>query len=227
MLFCTHCGKPVDPTAKFCGLCGNAIKSSQTAVTTAVNQQVTPEIKTQEGATSSNLEPPKPIAFYSSGKSPPSVETLKMIVPDLLMIYSFGKSDTFNLAITTHRSIFAKLTKNIKEQSQKMRKNKVDKMKINPLFKMMAKRIDYGAYIDWYIDKNPQEILNETPGNYAINNSDIVNIQIKNESWDTEDSGSVPNFELIITTKEKTLKFKTNINPEKIREKSIYDAYKN
>ena len=99
-----------------------------------------------------------------------------MVVPDLLMIYSFGKSDTFNLVITTHRSIFAKLTKTIKEQSQKQRKKKVDNMKINPLFKMMAKRIDYGAYIDWYTEKTPQETLNETPGNYAIDNNDIVDI---------------------------------------------------
>jgi hypothetical protein len=227
MPFCTQCGKQISPTAKFCGICGKPLQASQIPLTPLVKQEPISENKTPDTPTNLTVDPKTPRTIYSPGKSPSSVETIKMIVPDLLMTYSLGKSDTFNIAITTHRTIFAKLTRNIKEQSQKKRKNKVDNMKINPLFKMMAKRIDYGAYIDWYTDKTPQEILNETPGNYAIDNNDIVDIQIKNESWDTEDSGTVSNFELIIITRDKTLKFKTNLNPEKIREKSIYDAYKN
>ena len=198
MSFCTQCGKQIGSTAKFCGVCGKPIPVPQTPLTTTSKQEPVPEIKTPDTAASSTVNDPTPRAIYSPGKSLPSVETMKMIVPDLLLVYSFGKSDTFNLAITTHRSIFAKLTRSIKDESQKKRKNKVDNMKINPLFKMMAKRIDYGAYIDWYTDKTPQEILNETPGNYAIDNNDIVDILIKNESWDTEDSGTVSNFELII-----------------------------
>jgi hypothetical protein len=227
MPFCTQCGKIVDPTAKFCGVCGKPISIPQIALTSAIRQEAVPEFKTSDVSVSRTVNDPTPTAIYSPGKSLPSVETIKMVVPDLLMIYGFGKSDTFNLVITTHKSIFAKLTKSIKEQSQKKRKNNIDKMKINPLFKMIAKRIDYGAYIDWYTDKTPQEILNETPGNYAIENTEIVNILIKDETSKTEDGETIPGYELVITTRDKTLKFKTNLDPENIRKKSIYEAYKN
>ena len=163
----------------------------------------------------------------STGKTLPAVETVKMIVPDLLMIYGFGKSDTFNLIITTHRSIFAKLTRSIKEQSQKKMNEKIDGAKMNRVIKWMAKRIDYSAYLEWYAGKSPQEVLNETPGNYAIDNVDIIDVSIKDESSETEDGGKIPGYELVITTRGKTLKFKTNLNPENIRNQSIYNAYKN
>jgi hypothetical protein len=161
------------------------------------------------------------------GKALPAVETVKMIVPDLLMIYGFGRSDSFNLVITTHRSIFAKLTRGIKEQSQKKMNEKIDGAKMNPLIKWMAKRIDYSAYLEWYAGKSPQEVLNETPGNYAVDNVDIVDVLINDESSEMDDGGTIPGYELVITTREKTLKFKTNVNPDNIRNKSIYDAYKN
>jgi hypothetical protein len=56
---------------------------------------------------------------------------------------------------------------------------------------------------------------------------DIVDVLINDESSEMDDGGTIPGYELVITTREKTLKFKTNVNPDNIRNKSIYDAYKN
>jgi uncharacterized membrane protein YvbJ len=226
MPFCTYCGKPVMLTEKFCGYCGKPISTPQESAAPPVKQKIVSDVKAQDVA-DSRVSISSTSSFVSSaGKPLPTIETVKMIVPDLLMIYGFGKSDTFNLMITTHRSIFAKLTRNIKELSQKKKKAQIDGAKINPLIKFMAKRIDYSAYLDWYAGKSPQEVLNETPGNYAIDNADIIDVNITDEGWKTED-GKVPGFELVITTREKTLKFKTNLDPENIRNQSIYNAYKN
>jgi hypothetical protein len=225
MPFCAYCGKPVKDTEKFCGYCGKTTSTPQ--VSTAPPAKQEPISKTQDivdrGVSTSAQK-----GFVSTaGKPLPAVETVKMIVPDLVMIYGFGKSDTFNLIITTHRSIFAKLTRNIKEQSKKMMEVKIDDAKTNRLIKFMAKRIDYSAYLEWYAGKPPQEVLNETPGNYSIDNADIISIDIKDEGWDTEEGSRVPGYELVITTREKSLKFKTSLNPDNIRNQSIYNAYKN
>ena len=226
MPFCTYCGKPVMLTEKFCGYCGKPISTPQESAAPLVKQKIVSDVKAQD-MTDTGVSISSTSSFVSSaGKPLPTIETVKMIVPDLLMIYGFGKSDTFNLMITTHRSIFAKLTRNIKEQSQKKKKAQIDGAKMNPLIKFMAKRIDYSAYLDWYAGKSPQEVLNETPGNYAIDNADIIDVNITDEGWKTED-GKVPGFELVITTRDKTLKFKTNLDPENIRNQSIYNAYKN
>ena len=225
--FCAHCGKPVKPTEKFCGACGKPISAPQTTATPAIRPEEAPEVKVPDAAADGIISKSTSTYVRSTGKNLPSVETVKMIVPDLLLIYGFGRADTFNLIITTHRSIFAKLTKSIKEQSQKKRKNKIDAMKANPLVKMLAKRLDYAAYVEWYTGKTPEEVLNETPGNYAIDNTDIINVSTIDESWKTGDGDKVSGYELIITTQEKTLKFKTQINPEDFGQKNIFDAYKN
>ena len=226
MPFCIHCGKPVIPTDKFCGYCGKPVSIPQVAVISEVKSVESSQVKISEVAVSVAAAN-SPNYVGSAGKPLPSVETVKMIVPDQLMIYGFGKSDTFNIIITTHRSIFAKLTKNIKEQAQKKMKEKVDGAKMNRVIKWMAKRIDYSAYLSWYAEKTPQEILNETPGNYAIDNVDIIDVTVNDNSVDSEEGGKIADYELVITTREKTLKFKSIINPNNVRGQSIYDAYKN
>lgn len=226
MPFCAYCGKPIKPSEKFCGNCGKPISAPQVLQASAVKQETVPQVMTPDAVVGGVISGSTSTFVRSTGKTLPAVETVKMIVPDLLMIYGFGKSDTFNLIITTHRSIFAKLTRSIKEQSQKKMNEKIDGAKMNRVIKWMAKRVDYSAYLEWYAGKSPQEVLNETPGNYAIDNVDIIDVSIKDESSDTEDGGKIPDYELVITTREKTLKFKTNLNPENIRNQSIYNAYK-
>ena len=225
MPFCVHCGKPVKPTEKFCGVCGKPLSSPQTPVTQAIRPEVVAGVKT-EAVTERSVGVSTPKYVRPTVKDLPPVESVKMIVPDLLMIYGFGRADTFNLIITTHRSIFAKLTRNIKEQAQKKVSEKLKSAKINPLIKFIAKRVDYAAYVEWYTGKTPEEVLNETPGNYAIDNADIINVSTIDESWKTGDGDKVSGYVLIITTQEKTLKFKTQINPEDFGQKNIFDAYK-
>jgi hypothetical protein len=227
MPFCVHCGKPVKPAEKFCGACGKPISAPQTTATPAIKPEVTPEVKAPDATADAVVSKSALTYVRPTVKNLPPVETVKMIVPDLLLIYGFGRSDTFNLIITTHRSIFAKLTNRIKEQSKKKVSENLKTAKINPVFKWMAKRVDYAAYVEWYTGKTPEEVLNETPGNYAIDNTDIIDVSTIDESWKTEDGDNVLGYDLIITTNDKTLKFKTQINPENIGHKNIFDAYKN
>ncbi len=227
MPFCIHCGKPVISTDKFCGNCGKPVSNSQETGISEVKSASSSQLKTSEVAVSVVATNSQPNFVGSAGKPLPSVETMKMIVPDQVRIYGFGKSDTFNLIITTHRSIFAKLTKNIKEQAQKKMNEKMDGAKMNRVIKWMAKRIDYSAFLNWYAEKTPQEVLDETPGNYAIDNIDIIDVTVNDNSVDSEEGGKIADYELVITTREKTLKFKSIINPTNVRGQSIYNAYKN
>jgi hypothetical protein len=222
--FCVFCGKPVTATDKFCKNCGKPVSASQAQKNPEIKAETLAQAKTPEVIVSGDSN--RSSSFVGSQESLPAVETVKMIVPDQVMVYGFGKADTFNLIITTHRTIFVKLTNSIKEQAQKKMNDKVNGAKMNRVIKWMAKRVDYSAYLNWYADKTPQQALNETPGNYAIPNTDIIDVTVNDNSVDSDEGGTVPDFELVITTREKMLKLKSIINPDNIRGKSIYDAYK-
>lgn len=113
----------------------------------------------------------------------PQAETIKMVLPDLIVIKGFGRSETHNLIVTDSRSIFAKLTNEVKEQAVKKHRTRVEAAKEVPgVFKWMTKISDARAYIDWYTEITPDLSLNETPGNLAIENSSIINIIITDDA---------------------------------------------
>jgi hypothetical protein len=218
MPFCSYCGKSTNPQDKFCASCGKSLKSSQPNVPVP-DQPVSVQQAIANAPKVSSNRVPEPSSEHdvmnlkeATPSITPQTETIKMILPDLMMIKGFGRFETYNLIVTDSRSIFAKLTNVVKEQAIKKHRAKVEAVKGVPgVFKWMAKINDARAYIDWYSEKTPDLSFNETPGNFAIENSSIIDIDVTDDG--DED---FPNYDLVITAKNNVLKLKTQHDPNKL-----------
>jgi hypothetical protein len=140
-------------------------------------------------------------------------ETVREIIPNLIVSKSLGRSDTFNLLVTERRSIFAKLTGEIMNATVKMRRDKAAAEGKGFFGKWKAQMQGFNTYTDWYKDKTPDQALGETPGNYAIDNSAIRNIKVNENS---DDEGGMTLYYIEITTSTDKLNFKMQYDPRKL-----------
>ena len=103
MAFCTNCGKPVQDSDKFCASCG-------------VQRQPQTGAMDHSGPLPSILETaaPPPLPNQPPASEP---ETIKFVIPNLGVSKSFGRTDNFTLIVTQRRSIFARLTQEIMNQT--------------------------------------------------------------------------------------------------------------
>jgi hypothetical protein len=191
--FCTNCGKPVKEDQKFCGSCGMQIESSSNSQ----SQPVSPLV--------SDNPPPSEVQFAS-----PKGETVKIIIPNLMLQKSWGRSDTFNLIVTDQRSIFAKLTSQIMNDTIKMRREKAAAEGKGFFGKWAAQMSGFNTYTDRYQKITPDEAFLENKENFQIQNSLIKNVK---SSSDGDDDHEMFNIE--ITTATQKLKFKTDYDPDK------------
>jgi hypothetical protein len=185
-LFCTNCGKPIKESQIFCGSCGTAVESASAAGIT------------QSGPATQEAQITKPQG-----------ETIRAILPNLVVSKSFGRSDTFNLIVTDRRSIFAKLTSQIMNETVKMRREKAAAEGKGFFGKWAAQMSGFNTYTDRYQTMRPEEALLENKENFQIENSMIKNV--KSSSDDDEDR---PMYDIEITTATQQLKFKTQYDPE-------------
>jgi len=211
MPFCPYCGKPTNPQNMFCASCGKSLKSLGPNVQTP-DQQAPVQQATNDAPEVSSTRAPLPSSEQEAMSPKEMTETIKIFVPELFVMKGFGRTDTYNLIVTDRRSIFAKLTREVEEQAVKNHRAKIEAVKGAPgVFKWMAKIGKARAFIDWYSEKTPDASLNETPDNYAIENSSIVDVFVTNDQ--DED---FPTYDLEITTNKTVLKFKTQHDPGKL-----------
>ena len=211
MPFCPYCGKPTNPQNMFCASCGKSLKSLGPNVQTP-DQQAPVQQDTIDASEVSSTRPPQPSSEHESILPKSTTETIKIVVPELYVMKGFGRTDTDNLIVTDRRSIFAKLTREVEEQAVKNHHAKIEAVKGAPgVFKWMAKIGKARAFIDWYSEKTPNSSLNESPGNYAVENSSIVDVFVTDDR--DED---FPTYELEVTTNKTVLKFKTQHDPGKL-----------
>jgi nucleotidyltransferase/DNA polymerase involved in DNA repair len=183
---CTNCGKPIKETQKFCGSCGTAVES----------------------ASPSGITPPSPSTQEAQIKSAQG-EAIRAILPNLVVSKSFGRSDTFNLIVTDQRSVFAKLTSQIMNETVKMRREKAAAEGKGFFGKWAVQMSGFNTYTDRYQTMRPEEALLENKENFQIENSMIK--KVKSSSDDDEDR---PMYDIEITTATQKLKFKTQYDPE-------------
>ncbi|HSW58542.1 MAG TPA: zinc ribbon domain-containing protein [Dehalococcoidales bacterium] len=186
MPFCTHCGKPIKETQKFCGACGMQIES--------------------EASTENRTAMPPP---SEDQKTSLKGETLKIIIPNLMLQKSWGRSETFNLIVTDQRSIFARLTSQIMNETVKMRREKAAAEGKGFFGKWAAQMKGFNTYTDRYQTMNPDEVLSEDKENFQIQNSLIKKVK---SSSDTLDERGMYTIEFTTTTQK--LRFKTQYNPD-------------
>jgi len=153
---------------KFCPNCGNPLEP--------VAQRPAPAPQAQPQALYQQAQP----AYQQMPQEP-----IKAIIPNLMISKSFGRADTYNLIVTDRRSIFAKLTNEIMNETIKKRRAKADAEGKGFFGKWKAQMASFNTYGDWYADKTPDQALAETQGNWAVDNSAIRDIKV-NESSDDE-----------------------------------------
>jgi hypothetical protein len=195
MPFCPFCGTPVKEIHKFCPSCGNPLEP--------VAQKMSP---VPQAASISSIQPSPPVYVPQPAAAPPTQqpvpqptqgETIRVIIPNLIVSKSLGRSDTFNLIVTERRSIFAKLTNEIMTETVKMRRAKAEAEGKGFFGKWKAVMQGFNTYTDWYTDKTPEYALRENPANYAIDNSAIRNIKVNEDS---DDDGGMTYYYVEIST---------------------------
>jgi hypothetical protein len=184
MAFCTNCGKPIQDNQKFCASCGMQLRP----LTDGANQNAPP---VQYPTT----------AFY--------IESVKVIISNLAVSKSWGRSDAYTLVVTDRRSIFAKLTQEIMNET--IRAARADAAAEGKGFfgKWASQMKGFNNYAVRYNKITPDQILQETPGNFAIENSIIRKIKITDNT--DEDSPGVE-YGIEFQTVNEKLYFKTMYN---------------
>lgn len=147
------------PNAKFCQNCGTPLKPVST---------------TDHSSTPQSLEDVRRLAQASTSVP----ETVLGVVP-LKRPRSFGRYDLFAVVLTTHRMIFAQVTKEMVEEAIKMAKERA-KAEGKGFWGQWESQLSASSnYIQKYRTMEPAAILNETPGNFALNNDTINEIKLK------------------------------------------------
>jgi hypothetical protein len=209
MPFCPYCGTPVKEQHMFCPSCGKELEPIP------VKENGGLEVTQPQHAQQASAQPPEinPSVPHSSTPAPTPAqlgETVKVIIPNLMVSKSLGRVDTYNLIVTDRRSIFAKLTNEIVGETVKMRRAKAEAEGKGFFGKWKAQMQGFNTYADHYLDKTPDQALNETPGNYAVDNSLIRNIRVDEND---DDDGGMTQYNIEITTPTDKLKFKMQYDP--------------
>ena len=188
MPFCPECGTPVKPENKFCPNCGQRLES------VAPPQQ-------------------RPAAYAPQ----PAQETIRVIIPNLMKSKSLGRRDTYNLIVTDRRSIFAKLTQQIMNETINKRRANAEAEGKGFFGKWKAQMQGFNTYTDWYGDKTPEYALAETQGNWAVDNASISNVRV-NEV--TDDESGVETYYIEFTTASGKFDFSMQYDPKEFLAKA-------
>ncbi|HIH88938.1 TPA: zinc-ribbon domain-containing protein [Candidatus Bathyarchaeota archaeon] len=188
MPFCPECGTPVKVENKFCPYCGYKLEP------VAAPQQRQAAYPPQQAQ-----------------------ETIRVLIPNLMKSKSLGRTDTYNLIVTNKRSIFAKLTQQIMNETVNKRRAKAEAEGKGFFGKWKAQMQGFNTYTDWYADKTPDYTLGETQGNWAVENSAISNVRV-NESKD-EESG-IETYYIEFTTPTGKFDFSMQYDPHEMLAKA-------
>jgi len=206
-LYCTNCGKQVQVNHKFCQSCGTPVESLASS-------------ESPDSPATANFVKPTPPDIPPQADFPTSsnTETVKMVIPNLTISKSWGRSDTYNVIVTDRRSIFAKLTNQIMSETIKRRREKAASEGKGFFGKWAAQMAGFNNYTDRYSTLSPDQVLNETKGNFAIDNASIRKVKVSFNN--DEDSAE---YEVEITTANEKLNFKALYNPSTML-KNIYGS---
>jgi len=199
MTFCTNCGKPVQDTQKFCGVCGMQLNQLNEG-----SNQVS-----QPPAVPAYPNVPPPVQAVQSSVSGSPTEMVKFVIPSLSISKSWGRSDSYTLIVTDRRSIFAKLTQEIMNETVKMARADAEAQGKGFFGKWAAQMKGFNNYAVRYNKFTPDQVLQETKGNFAVENSMIRRIKITDNT--DEDSPGVE-YGIEFQTVTEKLYFKTIYN---------------
>jgi hypothetical protein len=168
-MYCRQCGKEIPTDSNFCYSCGAPVASgvsaparSETEVARASADMATAGAEVAKAAMTNSTD-----------------ERMVGLIPLLKKPKSFGRWDSYSMVITDRRSIFPQITGEMlkgaaaeaarkgKEEGKGLMARWADQLKITFNF---AQRY-------WNIP--PEDILKETPGNFAVENAAVREIKIR------------------------------------------------
>ena len=206
MAFCTNCGKPVQDLNKFCASCGAPLQPPVTVQNPAppVFQNMPPPAPMYQ-----SVPPPAPV--YQNPAPVYAAETIRCIMPNISISKSWGRSDDYTLMVTERRSIFAKITQAIiNEAVTDVRANAAAEGK-GFFGKWASQMKGFNNYAVRYNKFTPDQILQETQGNFAIENNTIRRIRITDN---TDDESPGVEYGIEFQTVTGTMSFKTRYDQQ-------------
>ena len=202
MPFCINCGQPVQSENKFCASCGVPLQPAAGPI------PYTPPVQPPPQPVYQNVPPP---ASYPPPAPAYPVETVKFVIGGLAVSKSWGRTDNYTLVVTEHRSIFAKLTQEIMNETVKASRANAQAEGKGFFGKWAAQMKGFYNYHERYIHFTPDQVLQETQGNFAIENTWISKIKIQDNT--DEDSPGVE-YSITFETVNQKLYFKSMYNLE-------------
>ena len=195
--YCENCGKPLNSRARFCGRCGKPVPTQAPVPaqpppsSPPVMQPPPPAPPAYQPAQVQRPAPaPQPVA------SPQSGELIVAALPTGTQRSGFlgVRAEGFILVLTNMRILVAQQTAELMKENARQAK-------------AAAKQSGKGFFGQWgavvgsyggqrYMTMQPQEILNETAGNYFIANNQIRSVRLK-EKYEPEEGISEVEMTLI------------------------------
>ena len=165
MPFCTNCGKPVKENFKFCSSCGNSVEMAASREAPA---DPTPVIAPEPAA------PPDASASLASASA---AEAVRVVIPGLSSPKAPGIRESYTLIITDRRTIFARVTNEVASEAMKIRQAKTEQKGF--LARWKSQVAGPNMYVEWYQTRSPEQALNESAGNFALDNAVMRTFTVK------------------------------------------------
>jgi hypothetical protein len=181
MPYCGNCGAVLSQNTKFCGMCGakQNDESSQQSNQTLQPATFNPPPPPPPPPTTASLQASPP-RYYSQNQTSQNLNSEQVIGTLLLRKpKSLGRYDTFTGILTDRRFIIAQMTSEmLKDAAMQARQQAKDDGK--GFFGQWQEQLKATfGYTKKYLTMQPQEILAETPGNFAVDNPTISEIKVK------------------------------------------------
>lgn len=193
--FCTTCGASLGADARFCTKCGQTVADpSQQAGAPAAPPAQAADPGQPAG-------PPPPVDALSAANR---AETVMATIPNGTLkagFMGFG-SKPHILVLTDRRVIFARITNEMMKQLVSAARDDAKSQGKGFMGQWGAQLTAYTKFAERYSGMHPDEILAETPENFAIDRSTIRKAKLKAGSMNED--GATSSDRLIIKTTDKT-----------------------
>lgn len=193
--FCTTCGANLVADARFCTKCGKTVADpSQQAGAPATPPAPAPD----PGQPTGPPPPMDPAAAASRG------ETVMATIPNAMLKAGFMGvgSKPYILVLTDRRVIFARITSEMMKQLVSDARDDAKSQGKGFMGQWGAQLTAYAKFAERYSRMHPDEILAETPENFAIDRSTIRKAKLK--AGTMNEDGATSSDRLIIKTTDKT-----------------------
>ena len=198
--FCTDCGTPLQAGAGFCTNCGTKVAVVAPPVPPAA-QPVAPIAAPEPVAPPA----PAPAATVPQGASlaDPNVERIVSAASGLSLKAGLIKRVQYTLVMTNYRILFAQTTSAMLKQNVMEARDNA-KAEGAGFFKQWGAQISAGfSFADRYLEMTPDQILAETPGNWALEIGRIQKVKYKAGMVGDADSAGTPDKVVIKTPDQK------------------------